>query len=214
MPLFGERQRSCLSRKTFMWLDLALTLFDNVTFIAKGDDDMYLRVPQQLANIRALPTRNLYYGYNMPGRYPFQFRYSDGSIFTLSRDLVQRIVAYPPLRRLATQTYDPGYLKHYMLLFMDHEDMMVGHTVFRVARNVTYATVRRCHFHNVYGRTDLSPLTLNSIMLHNIKERHYVELMRHFREIPPATTKFIETSDGIFFECELHSGSPLHLSSR
>ncbi|AAZ11389.1 UDP-Gal or UDP-GlcNAc-dependent glycosyltransferase, putative [Trypanosoma equiperdum] len=211
---WGPETEVGMSRKTFMWLDLALNLFGTATFISKADDDMYLRVPQQLANIRVLPTHKLYYGYSMPNRYPYQFRYADGSVFTISRDIAEKVVGYRPLRRLANQSYDRAYLKHYLLLFMDHEDMMVGHTIFRVAKDVTYATVRRCHFHNIYGRFDVSPLTFNSIMLHNIKESEYADLMRHFSNIKPTPTRYVKTSEGIFFECEFHSGRPLHLGGR
>ncbi|RNC34198.1 UDP-Gal or UDP-GlcNAc-dependent glycosyltransferase, partial [Trypanosoma cruzi] len=42
---FGAEANVGLSRKVYMWFDLALRLFPTARYIAKGDDDIFLRVP-------------------------------------------------------------------------------------------------------------------------------------------------------------------------
>ncbi|KAF8305408.1 hypothetical protein TcBrA4_0040330 [Trypanosoma cruzi] len=51
-----------MSRKVYMWFDLAHRLFPNARYIAKGDDDMFLRVPLFVAHLRLLPRRGIYMG--------------------------------------------------------------------------------------------------------------------------------------------------------
>ncbi|EKG08755.1 UDP-Gal or UDP-GlcNAc-dependent glycosyltransferase, putative, partial [Trypanosoma cruzi] len=53
-----------ISRKTYMWFDLAPRLFPNARYIAKGDDDMFLRVPLFVAHLRLLPRRGIYMGFH------------------------------------------------------------------------------------------------------------------------------------------------------
>ncbi|PWV10042.1 putative UDP-Gal or UDP-GlcNAc-dependent glycosyltransferase [Trypanosoma cruzi] len=54
-----------MSRKTYMWFDLAHRLFPTARYIAKGDDDIFLRVPLLVAHLRLLPRRGIYMGYHI-----------------------------------------------------------------------------------------------------------------------------------------------------
>ncbi|KAH8620609.1 hypothetical protein ERJ75_000066900 [Trypanosoma vivax] len=200
---WGHETEIGMSRKTFLWLDFALRFFTKTHYIAKGDDDMFLRVPRHVANLKSLPDRNLYLGFSMPFRYPYRFRYADGSCFTLTRDLVERIVSYKPLRRLVQLPFSEQRREEFLLYFMDHEDMMVGHALFRTTRDqVNYATVRRCHFHNVRGRNDVYPVTDNSVLLHNIAEEEYASLYDRFSSAASNASGYDRTAEGFFFRCD------------
>ncbi|EKF27021.1 UDP-Gal or UDP-GlcNAc-dependent glycosyltransferase, putative, partial [Trypanosoma cruzi marinkellei] len=51
-----------MTRKTYMWFDLAHRLFPTARYITKGDDDIFLRVPLFVAHLRLLPRRGIYMG--------------------------------------------------------------------------------------------------------------------------------------------------------
>ncbi|KEG05856.1 UDP-Gal or UDP-GlcNAc-dependent glycosyltransferase, partial [Trypanosoma grayi] len=115
-----------LSRKTFFWFELALRLFPNASYIAKGDDDMFLRVPQYLADLRTLPRKGLYWGpvgYYSVGsaRAKLSFRFIVGFCMTLARDVVWKFVSYRPLQRLARLPYTSQRLLEYQALNMNSE---------------------------------------------------------------------------------------------
>ncbi|ORC79979.1 UDP-Gal or UDP-GlcNAc-dependent glycosyltransferase, partial [Trypanosoma theileri] len=56
-----------MNRKTFLWFELALRLFPRVNYITKADDDMFLRVPQFLSDLRVIPLRGIYWGVPVGG---------------------------------------------------------------------------------------------------------------------------------------------------
>ncbi|ORC84779.1 putative UDP-Gal or UDP-GlcNAc-dependent glycosyltransferase, partial [Trypanosoma theileri] len=51
-----------LSRKTYLWFEMALRLFPSVKYISKGDDDMFLRVPQFLTDLISMNDKIIYWG--------------------------------------------------------------------------------------------------------------------------------------------------------
>ncbi|CCD11987.1 unnamed protein product [Trypanosoma congolense IL3000] len=51
-----------MSRKTYLLLQFALNMFPSAPYLVKGDDDMFMRVPQYLADLRVMPRRGLYMG--------------------------------------------------------------------------------------------------------------------------------------------------------
>ncbi|EKF27529.1 UDP-Gal or UDP-GlcNAc-dependent glycosyltransferase, putative, partial [Trypanosoma cruzi marinkellei] len=90
----GAEAEIGLSRKVYMWFDLALRLFPTARYIAKGDDDMFLRVPLFVAILQLLPRRGIYMGAHA-GR-GFQVNESVvgvsfmiGWCYTLSRDVAE-----------------------------------------------------------------------------------------------------------------------------
>ncbi|KEG06525.1 UDP-Gal or UDP-GlcNAc-dependent glycosyltransferase, partial [Trypanosoma grayi] len=93
---WGNEAEVGMSRKTFFWFELALCLFPNVSYIAKGDDDMFLRVPQYLADLRSLPRRGVYWGSTAFINSVASFQMVVGFCMTLSRDVVQQFVSYKP----------------------------------------------------------------------------------------------------------------------
>ncbi|EKG00374.1 UDP-Gal or UDP-GlcNAc-dependent glycosyltransferase, putative, partial [Trypanosoma cruzi] len=54
---WGEEVEIGMTRKTYMWFDLVPRIFPTARYIAKGDDDMFLRVPLFVAHLRLLPRR-------------------------------------------------------------------------------------------------------------------------------------------------------------
>ncbi|EKF26378.1 UDP-Gal or UDP-GlcNAc-dependent glycosyltransferase, putative, partial [Trypanosoma cruzi marinkellei] len=99
-----------MTRKTYMWFDLAHRLFPTARYITKGDDDIFLRVPLFVAHLRLLPRRGIYMGLYALST----LRVKDCSIdvlfmigwcYTLSRDVAEALVSYKPLRRLAYLPY-------------------------------------------------------------------------------------------------------------
>ncbi|EKF27451.1 UDP-Gal or UDP-GlcNAc-dependent glycosyltransferase, putative, partial [Trypanosoma cruzi marinkellei] len=107
---WGDEADVGMTRKTYMWFDLALRLFPTARYIAKGDDDIFLRVPLFVAHLRLLPRRGIYMGFHvgttqykkmgLPGN-----TFMIGWCYTLSRDVAEALVSYKPLRRLAYLPY-------------------------------------------------------------------------------------------------------------
>ncbi|KAF8284304.1 hypothetical protein TcBrA4_0054310 [Trypanosoma cruzi] len=62
---WGDEAEIGMTRKVYMWFDLALRLFPTARYISKGDDDMFLRVPLFVANLALLPRRGIYMGGHM-----------------------------------------------------------------------------------------------------------------------------------------------------
>ncbi|KAF8299918.1 hypothetical protein TcBrA4_0053170 [Trypanosoma cruzi] len=58
-----------MTRKTYMWFDLAPRIFPNASYIAKGDDDIFLRVPLFVAHLRLLPRRGSTWVFMLDHRY-------------------------------------------------------------------------------------------------------------------------------------------------
>ncbi|RNF25721.1 UDP-Gal or UDP-GlcNAc-dependent glycosyltransferase, partial [Trypanosoma conorhini] len=88
-----------MSRKTYLWFDLALRLFPTASYLAKGDDDMFLRVPLFLANLRLLPRRGIYMGIHAGTGIRVQNRslgvnFMAGWCYTMSRDVAGALVSY------------------------------------------------------------------------------------------------------------------------
>ncbi|ORC86784.1 UDP-Gal or UDP-GlcNAc-dependent glycosyltransferase, partial [Trypanosoma theileri] len=107
---WGVEVQIGLSRKTFLWFELALRLFPRVNYITKGDDDIFLRVPQFLSDLRLLPQQGIYWGpiisaFLRRGSATVRFRYAGGMCYTLSRDVAEHFVSYEPLKRLVHLPY-------------------------------------------------------------------------------------------------------------
>ncbi|KAF8301130.1 UDP-Gal or UDP-GlcNAc-dependent glycosyltransferase, putative [Trypanosoma cruzi] len=121
-----------MTRKTYMWFDLAVRLFPSARYITKGDDDIFLRVPLFVGNLRLLPRRGVYMGYHigtssfgnlgLPG-----YTFMVGWCYTLSRDVAEALVSYKPLRRLAYLPYSKERDHEFALLKFHGEDVMVGY---------------------------------------------------------------------------------------
>ncbi|EKF27828.1 UDP-Gal or UDP-GlcNAc-dependent glycosyltransferase, putative, partial [Trypanosoma cruzi marinkellei] len=126
-----------MSRKTYFWFDFALRLFPTVPYIAKGDDDMFLRVPQYLVDLRTLPRHKTYWGSFGFYRPPFRIKFISGSCATLARDVAEKFVSYKPLQRLVRLPYSEEREPEFLSLNMDHEDVMVG----RVLHEMRYKHV-------------------------------------------------------------------------
>ncbi|PWV01722.1 putative UDP-Gal or UDP-GlcNAc-dependent glycosyltransferase [Trypanosoma cruzi] len=96
---WGDEVDVGMSRKVYMWFDLAHRLFLTASYIAKGDDDMFLRVPLFVAHLRLLPRRGIYMGLHvgstqykkmgLPGN-----TFMIGWCYTLSRDVAEALVSY------------------------------------------------------------------------------------------------------------------------
>ncbi|EKF27719.1 UDP-Gal or UDP-GlcNAc-dependent glycosyltransferase, putative, partial [Trypanosoma cruzi marinkellei] len=98
---FGAEAEIGLSRKVYMWFDLALRLFPTARYIAKGDDDIFLRVPLFVAHLRLLPRRGIYMGNHIGAPQFANKRFSGntfmfGWLYTLSRDVAEALVSYKP----------------------------------------------------------------------------------------------------------------------
>ncbi|ORC80251.1 UDP-Gal or UDP-GlcNAc-dependent glycosyltransferase [Trypanosoma theileri] len=184
-----------MSRKTFMWFHHAVQLFPNASYLAKGDDDMFLRVPQYLADLRTLPRHGLYWGllrekrgFREGGR--VLFRYITGFCATLGRDVAEHVVSYEPLRRTVYRPQNADPMQFYYLT-MDHEDMMVGRALYDMQYPVVFAREQTCSFHDLHEGFQVEPLTSNSVVIHHLWESEYAEMMERFgNDTSPSPRKF------------------------
>ncbi|KEG07877.1 UDP-Gal or UDP-GlcNAc-dependent glycosyltransferase [Trypanosoma grayi] len=184
---WGNEAEIGLSRKVFRWFDMALRLFPTVTYFAKGDDDMFLRVPQYLADLRSLPRRGLFWGAPgsgtiRKGHVTHRFRFFAGMLYTLARDVVQQLVSFEPVRRLVHVPYTKKNEREFFSYKMQYEDVMVGQILRLEVRYSALVVVEDCwyRFHAGRDRTGKLRAKFMSVVLHLPPENSYGKLMKLF----------------------------------
>ncbi|KAF5216504.1 hypothetical protein ECC02_010729 [Trypanosoma cruzi] len=170
-----------------MWFDLAHRLFPTARYIAKGDDDIFLRVPLFVAHLRLLPRRGIYMGYHLGTT---QYRkmglpgntFMMGWCYTLSRDVAEALVSYKPLRRLTYLPYSKEREEEFALLRFYSEDAMVGWVLEKEVKYqpMLYVKVLGCHFHDARNGTGHSQVVPTSMCVHHVLEDDYAALMARF----------------------------------
>ncbi|EKF28249.1 UDP-Gal or UDP-GlcNAc-dependent glycosyltransferase, putative, partial [Trypanosoma cruzi marinkellei] len=170
-----------MSRKTYFWFDFALRLFPTVPYIAKGDDDMFLRVPQYLVDLRTLPRHETYWGVFYKKGDLFSVSFISGSCATLARDVAEKFVSYKPLQRLVRLPYSKEREPEFLSLNMNHEDVMVGRVLYEMwYKDVVFFEEKPCRFHNLHGGFRVRNVTESSVVVHHILESEYELLMQRF----------------------------------
>ncbi|EKG01265.1 UDP-Gal or UDP-GlcNAc-dependent glycosyltransferase, putative [Trypanosoma cruzi] len=184
---FGAEANVGLSRKVYMWFDLALRLFPTARYIAKGDDDIFLRVPLFVAHLRLLPRRGVYMGYHIGvaqfanKRFPgntFMF----GWCYTLSRDVAEALVSYKPLRHLAYLPYSEERDHEFALLQFHNDDAMVGWVLEKELnyKPMVYVKMLPCHFHDARNEAGHWQVVPTSMCVHHVRGDDYAALMARF----------------------------------
>ncbi|CBZ23740.1 phosphoglycan beta 1,3 galactosyltransferase 1 [Leishmania mexicana MHOM/GT/2001/U1103] len=148
-----------MSQKVVIWLNYAYAAFPDVPYIMKGDDDMYLKVPQYLSDLRHVrggwrKPRNLtatipYNGvipptlgiddteeclYRVWWLYSSRIIFGNGVGYTLDRRLIQAVLNpfddfNALLMKLVTNPYKSSLNKEYLSLIMQYEDKLVGNQI-------------------------------------------------------------------------------------
>ncbi|PWV12651.1 putative UDP-Gal or UDP-GlcNAc-dependent glycosyltransferase [Trypanosoma cruzi] len=199
-----------MTRKTYMWFDLAHRLFPTARYIAKGDDDMFLRVPLFVAHLRLLPRRGIYMGYHMlppsgPERYIRGYTFMVGWCYTLSRDVAEALVSYKPLRRLTYLPYSKERDDEFALLRFYSEDAMVGWVLENEVKYqpMVYVEMLPCHFHDARNGTGHSQVVPTSMCVHHVLEDDYAALMARFGNdtSPVARVEWV-SEDTIYPSCD------------
>ncbi|ORC88717.1 UDP-Gal or UDP-GlcNAc-dependent glycosyltransferase [Trypanosoma theileri] len=187
------------SAKSFMWYRLALRLAPNAAYIAKADDDIFLRVPQYLADLNTLPRDGLYWGRIMPwwprkGNKQQVFYFAGGMCITMSRDVVQHVIEYTPLQRILStpvdeeslgegKTKNATLIAYFKSLNADHEDIMIGRVLYETKHpGIIFVPEKKCRFHDVHVGANKAPITAQSVVVHHLRENEYAELLRRFPE--------------------------------
>ncbi|PWU83995.1 putative UDP-Gal or UDP-GlcNAc-dependent glycosyltransferase [Trypanosoma cruzi] len=105
---YSGKRPSVLARKTYMWFDLAHRIFPNASYIAKGDDDIFLRVPLFVAHLRLLPRRGIYMGvhwYSILRIRAYRQHIYGWLVLHLVEGCGGSVGVFKPLRRLAYLPY-------------------------------------------------------------------------------------------------------------
>ncbi|PBJ74327.1 UDP-Gal or UDP-GlcNAc-dependent glycosyltransferase [Trypanosoma cruzi cruzi] len=207
---WGEEAEIGMSRKTYMWFDLAHRLFSTARYIAKGDDDMFLRVPLFVAHLRLLPRRGVYMGVHigsshfgkkgLPGS-----TYMVGWCYTLSRDVAEALVSFKPLRRLAYLPYSEDRYDEFALLRFQYEDVMVAWVLENAVnyKPLVYVKVLPCHFHDARNSTGHSQVVPTSMCVHHVREDDYAALMARFgNDTSPVARLWQYSEDVIYPWCD------------
>ncbi|ORC84485.1 putative UDP-Gal or UDP-GlcNAc-dependent glycosyltransferase [Trypanosoma theileri] len=184
---WGNEVQIGMSRKTFLWFDLALQVFPNVSYITKGDDDIFLRVPQFLSDLRLLPRKGIYWGMQFSvlrhrENKNVSFHFVGGMCYTLSRDVAEHFVSYEPLKRLVHLPYKKEREEEFLSLGMDHEDVMVGR-VLQVESPYTplvFVADDICRFEHIEKGSIQFKVNPMSVVIHNLQEDEYAILMDRF----------------------------------
>ncbi|KEG07875.1 UDP-Gal or UDP-GlcNAc-dependent glycosyltransferase [Trypanosoma grayi] len=190
---WGMEAEVGLSRKVFLWFDMALRLFPTATYFAKGDDDTFLRVPQYLADLRTLPREGVYWGNLCKWHKPFTFHFVMGFCMTLSKNVAERFVSYEPLQRLLRLPYSDDVKMLFSSLNMDHEDVMVGHVLHVLLyKGLVYVGESNCRFHDSSrGFSKRYPMS-SLVAVQHVKPRDYVRWMKRFASRKaPAPRKYM-----------------------
>ncbi|RNC43623.1 UDP-Gal or UDP-GlcNAc-dependent glycosyltransferase, partial [Trypanosoma cruzi] len=206
----GTEAEIGMSQKVYMWFDLALRLFPTAGYIAKGDDDIFLRVPLFVAHLRLLPRRGMYMGGHV-GLATFVKRGLPGSTFmvgwcyTLSRDVAEALVSCEPLRRLAYLPYSKEREEEFFSIGTQREDVMVGWVLDRVIKcqPMIYVKVLPCHFNDARNGTGHSQVVPTSMCIHHVREDDYAALMARFgNDTSPAARVSWVSEDVIYPVCD------------
>ncbi|KAF8293729.1 putative UDP-Gal or UDP-GlcNAc-dependent glycosyltransferase [Trypanosoma cruzi] len=203
---WGDEANVGIGRKTYMWFDLAHRLFPNASYIAKGDDDIFLRVPLFVAHLRLLPRRGIYMGVHI-GTSSFEDKGLPGSTFmvgwcyTLSRDVAEALVSYKPLRRLAYLPYSKERDHEFALLRFHYEDNMVGWVLEKEVKYkpMVYVKVLGCHFHDARNGTGHSQVVPTSMCVHHVLEDDYAALMARFGNDTSPVARVERASDDTIY---------------
>ncbi|KAF8282804.1 putative UDP-Gal or UDP-GlcNAc-dependent glycosyltransferase [Trypanosoma cruzi] len=176
-----------MTRKTYMWFDLAVRLFPSARYITKGDDDIFLRVPLFVGNLRLLPRRGVYMGVHIgfpsiPDEGIPGYTFMVGWCYTLSRDVAEALASCKPLRRLAYLPYSKERDHEFLLLQFHGEDVMVGYVLEKVVKYkpLIYVKVLPCHFLDARNETGHSQVVPSMMCAHHVREEDYAALMARF----------------------------------
>ncbi|ESL09471.1 UDP-Gal or UDP-GlcNAc-dependent glycosyltransferase [Trypanosoma rangeli SC58] len=157
---WGVEAEIGMSRKTYFWFDFALRQFPTAPYVAKGDDGIFLCVPQFLVDLRTVPRRGIYWGLLekcSPGE---PVDYVNGRCMALARDVARQFVVYEPLRRLVCLRYSAERESEFLSLSMNHEDVMVGRVLREVrCEELVYVKEGPYRFHDVHIGTHLPPVS-------------------------------------------------------
>ncbi|PWV12620.1 putative UDP-Gal or UDP-GlcNAc-dependent glycosyltransferase [Trypanosoma cruzi] len=207
---WGDEVDVGMTRKVYMWFDLAHRLFPTARYIAKGDDDMFLRVPLFVAHLRLLPRQGIYMGLHvgstrykkmgLPGN-----RFMVGWCYTLSRDVAEALVSYKPLRRLTYLPYSKERDDEFALLRFHSEDAMVGWVLEKEVKYqpMLYVKVLGCHFHDARNGTGHSQVVPTSMCVHHVREDDYAALMARFgNDTSPVARVERFSDDTIYPSCD------------
>ncbi|PWV07269.1 putative UDP-Gal or UDP-GlcNAc-dependent glycosyltransferase [Trypanosoma cruzi] len=203
---WGDEANVGIGRKTYMWFDLAHRLFPNASYIAKGDDDIFLRVPLFVAHLRLLPRRGIYMGVHI-GTSNFGDKGLPGSTFmvgwcyTLSRDVAEALVSYKPLRRLAYLPYSKERDHEFALLRFHYEDNMVAWVLEKEVKYkpMVYVKVLGCHFHDARNGTGHSQVVPTSMCVHHVQEDDYAALMARFGNDTSPVARVERASEDVIY---------------
>ncbi|EKF29193.1 UDP-Gal or UDP-GlcNAc-dependent glycosyltransferase, putative [Trypanosoma cruzi marinkellei] len=202
----GEETEIGMTRKVYMWFDLALRLFPTARYIAKGDDDIFLRVPLFVAHLRLLPRRGIYMGLHAGHSFWVKNRsqhvaYMAGWCYTLSRDVAEALVSYKPLRRLAYLPYSKERDEEFVLLGFVYEDVMVGLVLENEVKYqpMLYVKVLPCHFHDARNGTGHSQVVPTSMCVHHVREEDYAALMARFGNNTSPVARVDRVSDDTIY---------------
>ncbi|KAF8289195.1 putative UDP-Gal or UDP-GlcNAc-dependent glycosyltransferase [Trypanosoma cruzi] len=207
---WGEEAEIGMSRKTYMWFDLAHRLFSTARYISKGDDDMFLRVPLFVAHLRLLPRRGVYMGVHMSSGPDLKrglpgYSFMVGWCYTLSRDVAEALVSFKPLRRLAYLPYNEDRYDEFALLRFQYEDVMVAWVLEKAVNYepLVYVKVLPCHFHDARNSTGHSQVVPTSMCVHHVREDEYAALMARFgNDTSPVAHLWQYSEDVIYPWCD------------
>ena len=176
-----------MTRKGFVWLRFATTHFaGRAHYIMKGDDDVFLRVPLYVRDLRRIHATvpRAYYGLVMKwfaqkGVPSTRFYFVGGMAILLAFDVASDI-ANDPLTGRLLGSFDPAQEPVYKQNNFDHEDVAVGRVLYRTRTNVSL--IRDCRMHDVHAGQNKGSIRSNSMIVHHLRQSEYMELRQRWDE--------------------------------
>ncbi len=180
-----------MSRKAWLWYSLAPRY--DADFIAKADDDLFLRANVIAATLRAVALdaavrascAHVYWGRVMKwmarkGDAASAFRFAGGMFVLMSRSLALW-VAQSPVAAVNNREPFHGDRERYKRTNSDHEDVMVGRWLYD-ARLRGVCLVADCRFHDVHVGANKAPVRDASVGMHHLRVDEYHQFMTRFAD--------------------------------
>ncbi|KAG8349088.1 putative UDP-Gal or UDP-GlcNAc-dependent glycosyltransferase [Trypanosoma vivax] len=194
-----------MSRKVFLWFDMAFRILPKVSYISKGDDDAFYHAPQYVVDMRTLPRQRIYWAFHWRINPKDPFNFGRGLLYTLSRDVAQKFITYEPIRRLVHVPFTIDRKQEFTSLIMEYEDAMVGRAISRLKiDDLIYVNESCCRFIILNGGECKAPQNNDFVVVHGVEGQGYKDLMERFSHYTtPVPVKFVPFTFGLKASCAI-----------
>nr|CCC89925.1 putative UDP-Gal or UDP-GlcNAc-dependent glycosyltransferase [Trypanosoma congolense IL3000] len=192
-----------MSRKVFLWFELAVRLLPRTSYFSKGDDDAFFHVPQYIVDLDTLPRRAVYWAFHWRIGRERKYIFGRGLLYTMARDVVEKFISFAPVRRLINMSFSYELKPEFIAAVMDYEDAMVGNALsHQHPEELLFVNESCCRFIILNGNECKPPQHDDFVVIHGIEENEYGTLMNRLNKKKKHTpVKFVPSKFGTMAKC-------------